>query len=206
MTMAAEHSPQQPRYSVRRQARPDGDTHAKRKELAKTFQRKRGAILCDVIQWGLTTTTGWIIDSSIPDRSHPVHLLVNPELLQQVQDAAESRGVTVAAWLRQAMRQVTPDDFPPSWRAGDIATGSHDSGYYYRKFQLRLDDDTARKLETLTQTFHRPAAEIIRQLIAEAAPENFPQSWHLAVQERRPESSRGEREGSSTRVPREDHR
>jgi predicted transcriptional regulator len=114
-------------------------------------------------------------------------MLVGPDLLQQVQEAAEAHGVSVAAWLRQAMRQVTLADFPASWRAGDIAPRSHDSGYYHRRFMLRLDNDTQRKLETLMHTFHRPAAEIIRQLIAQARPEEFPESWHLAVREHRQE-------------------
>jgi hypothetical protein len=83
------------------------------------------------------------------------------------------------------MRQVTYEDFPASWRAGDIARRSHDSGYYERRFQLRLDQATQRTLEALMQTFHRSAAEVIRQLIAQAAPEDFPQSWHLAVAEHR---------------------
>jgi predicted transcriptional regulator len=42
---------------------------------------------------------------------------------------------------------------------------------------LRLDAETSRKLATLSQTFHRSAAEVMRQLIAQASPEAFPQSW-----------------------------
>jgi hypothetical protein len=39
------------------------------------------------------------------------------------------------------------------------------------------------KLQVFMQTFDRSAAEIIRQLIAQASPEDFPQSWHLTVNE-----------------------
>jgi hypothetical protein len=74
----------------------------------------------------------------------------------------------------------------PSWRVGETAPRSHDSGYYGTRFMLRLDEVTSSKLATLTQTFHRSAAEVIRQLIAQTRPEDFPQSWHLAVDERRP--------------------
>jgi DNA replication initiation complex subunit (GINS family) len=49
---------------------------------------------------------------------------------------------------------------------------------------LCLDEVTSRKLEALTQTFYRSAAEVIRQLIARASPEGFPESRHLAVKER----------------------
>jgi hypothetical protein len=138
------------------------------------------------MQWGLAHTTGWTVDPSIPDRPHLVHMLVEPDLLQQVQDAAEAHGASVAAWLRHAMRQVTREDFPPSWRAGDITVRSHESGYDDRKFGLRLDAVTSHKLEALTQTFDRSAAEIIRQLILQARPEDFLQSWRMRMQESRP--------------------
>jgi hypothetical protein len=90
---------------------------------------------------------------------------------------------------RHAMRQIMRADFPPSWRAGETAARSHESGYFYRKFGLRLDEVTSGRLEALTQTFDRSAAAIIRQLIVQAAPEDFPQSWHLAVEERRQRGS-----------------
>jgi hypothetical protein len=61
---------------------------------------------------------------------------------------------------------------------------SHESGYYHRKFGLRLDVVTWQTLETLTHTFDRPAAEVIRQLITQARLEDFPQSWQIAVAER----------------------
>jgi hypothetical protein len=83
------------------------------------------------------------------------------------------------------MRQVALEDFPASWRAEETAPRSHESGYFHRKFGLRLDDKTSRKLVVLTTTFHRPAADVIRQLIVQAQPEDFPQSWPLAVEERR---------------------
>jgi len=99
----------------------------------------------------------------------------------------------VAAWVRQAMRQVTPADFPASWRAGDIVGRSHKSSYYRNRLMLRLDGATQRKLETLMQTFHRPAAEIIRQLIAQARSEEFPENWHLAVADHRQRQGRSAR-------------
>ena len=185
MTPPPEPRPRQHRYSARRQARLDSDTHAKLEALASAFHRKRAVILRFVTQWGLTHTHGWTVDLSIPDCPHLVHMLVDPELLLQVHDAAEAHGVTVAAWLRHAMRQVIPNDFPPSWRAGETAIRSHDSGYYRRKFGLRLNDETSRKLGMFMQTFDRSAAEIIRQLIIQATPEDFPSSWQMTAHEGR---------------------
>jgi predicted transcriptional regulator len=184
MTMAEEQPSQRPRYSVRRQARLNADTHAKLEVLAKTFHRKRAAILRYVMHWGLAHTQGWTIDQSIPARVHPVTMLVEPILLQQVQAAARHHGVSVVAWERHAMRQVTLEDFPSSRRAGETVPRSHDSGHYGTRFMLRLDDETSIKLATLTQAFHRSAAEVIRQLVAQARPEDFPESWQLAVEER----------------------
>jgi hypothetical protein len=76
---------------------------------------------------------------------------------------------------------VNLEDFPPSWRAGDIASRSHASGYDDRTCGLRLDEVTSRTLETLTQTFDRSATEMIHQVMAQATPEDIPQSWHMAV-------------------------
>ena len=94
----------------------------------------------------------------------PVPVLLEPALLQQVQ-AAAACGVSMASWLREAVRRVTAEDFPASWREAETTGRSHESGYYHWKFGLRLDAATSRKLQALTQTFHRPAADVIRQLI-----------------------------------------
>jgi predicted transcriptional regulator len=199
------HAPPQPqprrrRYTARHQARLDAETHAKLAELSSGFHRKRAAILHYVMQWGLAHTEGWTIDLSIPDRPHLVHMLVQPELLQQVQDAADAHGVSMATWLRHAMHQVTPEDFPPSWRAGETTPRSHDSGYYGTRFMLRLDEVTSRKLTTLTQTFDRSAAEIIRQLITRATPEDFPPSWQTTAHEGRARKGQPSHDGLAGRV------
>jgi hypothetical protein len=183
--------PRHVHYSVRQQARLDSGTRAKLEALVITFHKKRAQSLQYVMQWGLARTRGWTVDPSTPDHPQLVHLLVAPELCQQVREAADAHGVSVAAWLRHAMRQATLADFPAGWRAGEVAGRSHESGYYHSRLMLRLDDDTQRKLGTLMHTFHRPAAEIIRQLIAQARPEEFPPSWHLAAEERRAREARG---------------
>jgi DNA-binding Lrp family transcriptional regulator len=55
---------------------------------------------------------------------------------------------------------------------------------------LRLDETTRETLEELSRHFKQSIAEIIRQLIAQATPEDFPQSCHLAVQECRQRGAR----------------
>jgi hypothetical protein len=179
--------PRQRRYRARHQARLDADTHAKLEELASTCHCKRSAILRFVTQWGLRHSEGWTVDQSPVVAVPPVPVLLEPNLLQQVQDTAAAHCASIAAWLREAVRRITADDFPASWRAAESPGRSHESGYYHRKFGIRLDELTSRKLESFTATFHRPAAEIIRQLIVQAKPEDFPPSWQMAVDEHRQE-------------------
>jgi hypothetical protein len=153
------------------------------------------------MQWGLAQTTGWTIDPLIPDLPHLVHILVERDLVQHVQDAAGAHGATVAAWLRHAMRHVSLEDFPPSWRAGETTARSHESGYFHRKFGLRLDEVTSRKLEALEQTFDHSAAEIIRQLIAQATSEDFPSSWQIIPHARLTGEAQPDDDGLAGRAP-----
>jgi hypothetical protein len=50
---------------------------------------------------------------------------------------------------------------------------------------LRLDEASSAKLEQLVQPFDTSAAEVIRQLIAQATPEDFPPSWQARVRDDR---------------------
>jgi predicted transcriptional regulator len=170
---------------ARYQARFDTATYAKLVDLTRTFHRTRSAILRYVMQWGLTRTQGWTVDTAAPVTVHPLSLLLEPDLLQYVHEAAAAHRTTVAAWLRQAMRLVTIDDFPGSWQAGMSDVQSHDSHTYGQRFMLRLDETTVQKLHELVAQFGRSRAEIIRQLITQATVEGFPESWHIAVAERR---------------------
>jgi hypothetical protein len=86
------HAPQ-PRHvrdRVKHQARLDAETHAKLEELAAIFHWKRSAILRCVMQWGLTQTRGWTVDMAVPGPVRTVCMLLEPELLQQVQEAASA--------------------------------------------------------------------------------------------------------------------
>ncbi len=102
---------------------------------------------------------------------------------------ATTTGGDISAWLRQAVDLVTAADFPASWQAASAEQGrapkrSHDSHTYARRFMLRLDDASARKLDALVRHFDRSAADIIRQLITQARPAQSPKSWHMAAEER----------------------
>jgi predicted transcriptional regulator len=49
---------------------------------------------------------------------------------------------------------------------------------------LRLDAASEATLQRLAEHFDVPRAAIIRQLLAQAAPDTFPASWHLRAAER----------------------
>jgi hypothetical protein len=119
------------------------------------------------MQWGLAQTGGWTVDLAVPGTVRTVGMLLESELLRQVQEAAAVHGASMAAWLREAVRRVTIDDFPASWRAGVAGVQSHDSQTYDQRFMLRLDETTAQKLQQLVAQFGRSRAAIIRQLVAQ---------------------------------------
>ena len=169
------------RYSVRHQARLDVETHAKLEELAAAFHRKRSASLRYVMQWGIARTGGWTVDVAVPETVHMLSMLLESALLQQVQEASAAHGASMAAWVREAVRRVTRDDFPEIWRAGVVGVRSHDSHTYGQRFMLRLDGTTSQKLQELVEQVGRSRAEIIRQLVAQATLEAFPPSWQLAA-------------------------
>jgi hypothetical protein len=83
------------------------------------------------------------------------------------------------------MHQVSPEDFPASWRAEVTDVRSHDSQTYAQRFMLRLNETTAQMLPDLVNQFGKPRTATLRQLITQAKPEAFPESWQLAAREQR---------------------
>jgi hypothetical protein len=53
------------------------------------------------------------------------------------------------------------------------------------RFMLRLDEPSQTKLQQLIKKFGTSQAAIIRHLLAQAKPEDFPKSWHMKASERR---------------------
>ncbi len=133
------------------------------------------------------------------DIRSPVHHLfvtVEPELDQQLREAADKAGCTGAASLRHLLREVTPADFPVSWErgaqhvptthpSGRRARRSDDSRDYDQRLLIRPDAASRTKRQQPAEVFRTSRAEIIRQLIAQTTPGDFPQRWQLAVAERR---------------------
>ena len=55
---------------------------------------------------------------------------------------------------------------------------------------LRLDEPSQAKLQQLIKQFGASKAEIIRQLIAQVKPEDFPKGYHMKALERRAQQPR----------------
>jgi hypothetical protein len=81
------------------------------------------------------------------------------------------------------VRQITMTDIPGSWQEDRSEERSHDSRTSGTRFIMRLDDPTSEKLEELSTHFEKSAAEIIRQLIAQANEKDFPKSWQIRAAE-----------------------
>jgi hypothetical protein len=81
-------------------------------------------------------------------------------------------------------------DSPASWQEARAEARSHDSRRYGARVMLRLDDSASLTLQGLVERFHVSRTDIIRQLIAQANPADFPKSWHLRAAERRARQAR----------------
>jgi hypothetical protein len=65
----------------------------------------------------------------------------------------------------------------------------------------RLDDPSQTTLQHLIEHVGASKAEIIRQLIASAAPEDYPSSWHMRAAERRVQQARQQGTGTDQQSP-----
>jgi hypothetical protein len=132
-------------------------------DLARHFHQPRAAVLRHIMRWGLSHGQTGPLDRD--DAHGSVRYLacsVASVLHQQVPQAAAAIGVKTARWLRQMIRQVTPEEFPASWHEGQVAErSSHDSRQYGKRFMLRLDGQTWATLDAWSTPFERSAAEII---------------------------------------------
>jgi hypothetical protein len=146
----AGHHPSEPRTSVRLDARLDAVTRAKVDEFAARFRRPRAAVVCAIMQWGLSRGPAAARDGGAAEGLvRHLALSVDAALHAGVEQAATAAGMSIASWLRAMVRQVTAADFPPSWREAPVEERSHDSRTYGRRFMLRLDAPSARKLQQL---------------------------------------------------------
>lgn len=178
--------PDQPPESIRIDARLDSATRAKVDDLATRFHQPRAAVVCYVMRWGLHRGPRVTIDQG--GSEGPVRHLsldVPSELHARVEQAAIVAGVKTAPWLRHMVRQIALPDFPERWQEGRSGGRSHDSRHYDTRFMLRLDEPSRINLQDLVDHFHLPKATIIRQLLIQATPQDFPKSWHMSAAERR---------------------
>jgi hypothetical protein len=175
-----------PRSNIPMDARLDEVTRQKVEDLAAYFHQPRAAVLCHIMQWGLSHDQTGLLDQG--DAQGPVrhlHLYVASDLHARVGKAAAAVGMNIAPWLRYMVRQITVMDFPASWQEARSEERSHDSLTYGTRFMLRLDEPSHTKLQQLVRQFGISKAKIIRQLIAQANDDDFPKRWQVRAAEQR---------------------
>jgi hypothetical protein len=178
--------PGQQHAAVRTDARLDAATRQNVDDLATRVDRPRAAVLCQIMAWGLSRAQPAHLDQDAsPGPVHHLSLYVASDLHEHVEQAAAAAGVKAAPWLRHMVRQITITDFPASWQEATPRERFHDSRTYTERFMLRLDESSQTTLQQLITPFGASKADIIRQLIAQATPEDFPPSWQMKVHERR---------------------
>jgi hypothetical protein len=175
------------RANIRLDARLDSTTRAKVDDLARHFHQPRAAVLCRVMEWGLSREQTGPLNQGDPDGPvRHLYLYVASDLHALVEKAATAAGMNIAPWLRHMVRQMTMADVPASWQVARSGKRSHDSRTYGTRFMLRLDAPSQTMLLQLVKRFGASKAEVIRQLIAQAEPEDFPPSWQMKAIERPP--------------------
>jgi predicted DNA-binding protein len=176
-----DYRPGQQRVAVRTDARLDAATRQKVDDLATRFDRPRAAVLCQIMAWGLSRAQPAHLDQGeSPGPVRHLSLYVASDLHEHVEQAAAAAGVKAAPWLRHMVRQITITDFPASWQEAPPR----------ERFMLRLDESSQTTLQQLIKQFGASKADIIRQLIAQAKPEDFPPSWQMRATERRTQQPR----------------
>jgi predicted DNA-binding protein len=161
-------------------ARMDPTTRQKVDDLARHFHRPRATVLRHIMHWGLSRKhTAPVGQGESPGPVRHLHLYVPSELHEHVQKAATAAGLKAAPWLRHMVRQVTIQDFPASWQEATPRERSHDSHTYTERFMLRLDEPSQTRLQQLITQLSVSKAAIIRHLIAQAKPEDFPKGWQM---------------------------
>ena len=191
MNPLPDHRPGQQRAAVRTDARLDAATGQKVEDLARRFHQPRGAVLCHIMQWSLSRKETLPLHQA--ESYGPVchlYLYVPFELHEQVEKAAAATRLKTAPWLHAMVRQMTIADFPASWQEATPSERSHDSLTYTERFMLRLNNTSSLKLQELVDRFDVPKANIIRHLITQAKPDDFPKSWQMQAKERGTHSPR----------------
>jgi hypothetical protein len=182
MPVNASLDPQLPtsRTSIRMDARLDATTRAKVDELAQRFHQPRPAVVCHIMQWGLSRGRAELLDGGgVEGPVRHLYCYVDTELHARVEQVASTAGMKSAPWLRAMVRQITTADFPASWEVARSEERSHDSRTYGTRFMLRLDEPSLIALQKLVGRFGVSKAEIIRQLIIQARNEDFPPRWQM---------------------------
>jgi hypothetical protein len=177
LTSPLDQRPRKSRASIRMDARLDSATREKMDDLAERFHQPRAAVVCHIMQWGLSRGHAEMRDGGASEgRVRHLSLYIESDLHKHVEKAAIAVGMHIAPWLRAMVRQITLTDYPASWQEATSEERSYDSRTYSTRFMLRLDETSQTKRQQLISHFGASKADIIGQLLVQATPEDFPPS------------------------------
>jgi hypothetical protein len=98
-------APPAERASLRMDAHLDPATRQKVDDFARRFHQPRAAILCHIMHWGLSHTQTEALDGGASEGPvRHLHLSVDIELHEPVEQAATAAGMKIAPWLRATVR------------------------------------------------------------------------------------------------------
>jgi hypothetical protein len=134
VTTPPDDKPKQPPSRIRMNARPDPTTRQKVDDLSQHFGRPRAAVLCHIMQWGLSHEQTRPLDQSeVQGPVRHLYLYVDSTLYERVEKVATAAGVKIAPWLRHTVCQITMTDFPGSWQAARSEKRADDSRTYGKR-------------------------------------------------------------------------
>ena len=113
-------TPRPHRYTVRLNTTLDPASDARPVAFLEAFRRPRGQALRQVLAWSVQQ--GWtelVGHDRASGKPHTVSALVTPDLAVQVHRSVDAAGVSLARWVRHALHQITPADFPANWQVVD---------------------------------------------------------------------------------------
>jgi predicted DNA-binding protein len=156
----------------------NAEAHAKLETLCTAASRLPIHVLRQVISWGLQQDRQWRVDRrQVRNPAQKIGLRLEPEVRTRVHAAARAAGGEASTWTCHLLQHVTLTDLPTHWQTGEPDPHAHDSRFYDQRYMLRLNAPTRQKLDALAEHCGKSIAEIVRHLVTQATPEDFPQDW-----------------------------
>jgi len=169
------------RDTARLTRRLDAAAQATREILPPAVGRLPTPVFRQVMDGGLRHGIEWRVNHRrVSDPVHTIVVHLEPKVRPRVHAAARAAGSEASAWVCHMLQQVTLEDLPAHWQTGEGDPHAHDSCHDEKRDMMRLDRLTRQKLDEWSEHVGTSIAEIIRHLVNQATPEDFPETWPRA--------------------------